>query len=170
MRYTVFLGALAALIICTAVSSAELILDKSKRDAIATVQRGDPVMAIAYKRARETLPEFLALVRSPRPSIKGFSVKVPIPYGSGNDAEFFWISPFEERDGKFRGRINNTPRLAKSVKLGQIIAFEQEDIVDWLYHENGKMVGNFTACALIKSEPPALQQAFMKHYGLSCDF
>src|SRR5262245_25919172 len=101
-------------------------------------------MAIAYKKARETLPEFLALVRAPRPSIKGFAVKVPIPYGRGNDAEFFWISPFEERDGKFRGRINNEPRLAQSVKNGQIISFLENDIVDWLYHEDGKMVGNFT--------------------------
>ena len=170
MRHTVFFRVLVVLIVGTAAGNAESVLDKSKRDAVMSIKQGDAIMALAYKKARETLPDFLALVRAPRPTIKGFAVKVPVPYGTGTDAEFFWISPFEERDGEFRGRINNEPRFAKSVKNGQIVAFDQSQIVDWLYHEDGRMVGNFTACALIKRESPAQQKAFMKHYGLSCDF
>lgn len=170
MHYAQFFGSAAVLIVGTAIGQAESVLERSKRDAVVRVEQGDPIMAIAYKKARETLPEFLALMRAPRPTVKGFAVKVPIPYGTGTDAEFFWISPIEERDGELIGRINNEPRLAKSVKIGQIIAFDGSQIIDWLYYENGKMVGNFTACALIKREPPAQQQAFMRQYGLTCDF
>ena len=106
----------------------------------------------------------------PRPSITSLSVKIPIVYGSDGSAEFFWISPFEERDGQFSGRINNTPRSEKSVRLGQTISFKQDDIVDWTYHENGRIVGNFTACAILSHEPRADAEAFMKQFGLRCDF
>ena len=166
MRY---LAALAILISLTGSAGAEALIDTGKRDGFAMVERGDPDMAVAYKRAREGLPEFLRLTREPRPTTKGFSVKVPVPYGSGDDAEFFWIAPFKPQAGKYVGRINNTPRLAKSVKLGQVIEFAEGQIVDWLYLEDGKMIGNFTACALLKREPAASAEAFMKQYGLTCD-
>ena len=53
--------------------------------------------------------------------------------------------------------------------MGQVIEFAENEIVDWLYLEDGKMIGNFTACALIKREPPEQAAAFMKQYGMSCD-
>jgi uncharacterized protein YegJ (DUF2314 family) len=65
--------------------------------------------------------------------------------------------------------INITPWFAKTVKLGQVIEFTESEIVDWLYLENSRMIGNYTACALLKREPPQQTAAFMKQYGLSCD-
>jgi uncharacterized protein YegJ (DUF2314 family) len=55
------------------------------------------------------------------------------------------------------------------VKLGQLVEFSEAEIVDWLYMEGGKMHGNFTACALLKREPPDQLEAMKKQYGLSCD-
>ena len=55
------------------------------------------------------------------------------------------------------------------MKFGQVIEFSESEIVDWLYTENGKMIGNFTACALLKREPPDQLEAMKKQYGLSCD-
>jgi uncharacterized protein YegJ (DUF2314 family) len=107
------------------------------------------------------------LLDSPRATITSFAVKIAIP--EGNDAEFFWVSPFKRRETDFVGRINNTPRTVKSVKLGQFIVFGEDDILDWLYHENGRMHGNFTACAILKREPVQQAQAFMKKFGLNCD-
>jgi uncharacterized protein YegJ (DUF2314 family) len=43
-------------------------------------------------------------------------------------------------------------------------------VVDWLYLQGGKMIGNFTACALLERGPPKEAAAFMKQYGLNCDF
>jgi uncharacterized protein YegJ (DUF2314 family) len=53
------------------------------------------------------------LVRSPRPTITSYSVKIGIPYSEGT--EYFWMSPLELRKDDIIGRINNTPRYAKSV-------------------------------------------------------
>jgi uncharacterized protein YegJ (DUF2314 family) len=147
--------------------SSETFVERAQRDEISRVAKEDPDMAAAFRKARETLPEFLALARAPKPSIDHFAVKVGIP--AGDTTEYFWISPFEPRDGKYTGRINNTPRLAKTVQFGQIIEFSEGEIVDWLYNEDGKMRGNFTACVLLKREPPAQREAAKKEFGLSCD-
>src|SRR5262245_10900165 len=158
----------ALLAIVSGIAEADTLLDRAKRDDIARVARDDPDMAAAMRKAREWLPDFLALTRASRHSITHFAVKVGIPSGDDNK-EFFWISPFEQRGEKFVGRINNTPRMAKTVKLGQVIEFSEDEIVDWLYQEGDRMHGNFTACALLKREPPEQAEALKKHYGLSCE-
>lgn len=161
-------GLFAAAFLALAVSvSAQTVLDKAKNDQIARVPKGDAEMAAAFRKARATLKEFLALARAPRSSITNYAVKVGIP--EGDTTEYFWISKFIEKDGEFIGRIDNTPRLVRSVREGQRILFEESDIVDWLYRENGKMVGNYTACALLKKEPPRQAEAFKKEFGLACD-
>ena len=148
--------------------STETFVERARRDEASRVAKDDPDMAAAFRKARETLPEFLALARAPRPTIDHFAVKVGIPAGD-DSSEFFWLSPFEPRGGKYTGRINNTPRMAKTVKLGQTIEFSEDEIVDWLYTEDGKMRGNFTACVLLKREPPDQREAAKKEFGLSCD-
>jgi uncharacterized protein YegJ (DUF2314 family) len=150
----------------TGIGGAETLLERVKRGSIAWVAPGDPDMDAAIRKARETLPDFLRLARTPSPTITSLAVKVAIP--AGNDNEYFWISPFEQRGGKFSGRINNTPRIARTVRLGQVIEFSEAEIVDWLYRDGGRMHGNFTACALLKREPHDQAQALMQRYGLSC--
>jgi len=143
------------------------LMDKARRDEVALVEKNDPDMAAAFRKARQTLPEFLALARAPRPTASKLAVKIAIP--AGDDDEYFWVSQFAPRGDKYGGRINNTPRAAKQVKLGQLVEFSEAEIVDWLYMEDGKMRGNFTACALLKREPADQLEAMKKQYGLSCE-
>ncbi len=142
---------------------------KAERDQVATVANSDPAMAAAMRKARATLPDFLATAAAPKPNMEGFAVKVAIPV-SAHDAEYFWIAPFTDSDGHFSGAINNTPRLAKTVKLGQTIAFHQSDIVDWMYMDGHTMKGNYTACALLNSASPREVEEFKERFGLNCDF
>jgi uncharacterized protein YegJ (DUF2314 family) len=163
-----FATALAALIVLApGVAGAETLLDRAKRDGIAYVEKNDAEMAAAMRKARESLPEFLKLARAPRPTMRGFAVKVAV--SEADHTEFFWITPFEQRNNQFTGQINNTPQLVKKVKLGQTIAFREDEIVDWLYQDGGAMRGNFTACILLKREPRDEAEKFMKQFGLRCD-
>jgi uncharacterized protein YegJ (DUF2314 family) len=146
---------------------AQSTLEKSQRDEIALVPDNDPDMATAFRKARETLDGFLAKVRDPHPSITAYAVKIPV--SDGGQREFFWISRFEQRGGRLIGRIDNTPRLVHNIKQGERITFKPSDVVDWLYLENGKMVGNFTACVIIKRDTPQDAEAFKRHYGLTCE-
>src|SRR5262249_11483633 len=127
-------------------------------------------MAAAMRKARAPLAGFLAVGRGPPPWGTSLAVKVAIS-GNNDAREVFWITPFQQRGAKFSGRINNTPRLGKNGQFGQDNAVSTDEIVDRTYHDNnsGKTEGNFTACALLKREPPDQAEAFKKQIGLSCD-
>ncbi len=165
MRWLGLMSAMLAFT-CTA-ATGETVQERIKRDAVVMVEPDDPEMALAFRKARETLPAFLALARKPRRTTTNFAVKVVISDDSHD--EYFWISRFKEHDGKFSGRIDNTPQLVKTVKFGQTITFTEHDIVDWLYMDRGRMQGNFTLCVLLKREPPEEASALRKQLGLACD-
>jgi uncharacterized protein YegJ (DUF2314 family) len=147
--------------------AAQAVMEKAARDDIAEVPDNDPEMAGAIRKAQATLADFLALAAAPRTDTEGFAIKVAVR--EGEHAEFFWITPFANKGGQFSGEINNEPRMVHSVRMGQTITFAQSDIVDWLYIEHGMMKGNFTACALLKSEPKNEAEEFKKVFRLNCD-
>jgi uncharacterized protein YegJ (DUF2314 family) len=122
------------------------------------------------RKARATLPEFLALVKEPRASVSGMSVKIGIPHGR-NDREFFWIVDLALADGgKITGRLGNSPRFVKNVSAGQMLRFTEADVVDWLYREDGRMKGNYTSCALIAREPKDKRDALARQFQANCEF
>lgn len=161
--------ALAAAAVLTAAShvGAQTLREKLDRDQTITVPTGDPDMAAAMRRARDTLPEFLSLWRAPRASTRLFSVKIAIR--DNGVAEYFWIEPFVEKDGHFSGTIDNTPETVRNVKLGDTITFDEQQIVDWTYLDGKQMKGNFTACVLFKQAPRQEAEAVIKRYGMSCE-
>jgi uncharacterized protein YegJ (DUF2314 family) len=59
--------------------------------------------------------------------------------------------------------------VVHSVKMGQTISFGQNEIVDWMYLDGGKMKGNYTACALLKSASRSEVEEFKRRFGLNCD-
>ena len=145
----------------------QTISDKARHDDIVDVAKDDPDMAAAMSRARATLPDFLALAQAPRPGTSGFSLKVRVQ--DGGKTEYFWIVPFEQKDGGFSGWINNRPRVVHNVAFGQAITFARADIVDWLYRDGERMKGSFTTCAILKHEPRHEAEEMMQQYGLACD-
>jgi len=147
--------------------SAQSLLDRAERDEIAIVADGDFDMVAAMRKARASLPDFLEAARTAKPPTEGFSVKIAVR--EGKNAEYFWITPFQTREGRFSGKINNTPRTTRKVAMGQAIEFTESEIVDWMYFDAGKMKGNFTACALLKREPKRQAEAFKQRFGLDCD-
>jgi uncharacterized protein YegJ (DUF2314 family) len=59
--------------------------------------------------------------------------------------------------------------LIKRLKFGDTVTFAKRQIVDWTYLEDGKMKGNYTACAILTRESKESAEAFKKQYGLQCD-
>jgi len=159
-----------ALIAVAALSTsldAQSISEKSQRDQIVNVAKDDPYMVAAMNKARATLAGFLNLAKAPPAKTEGFSVKVAVR--DHGRVEYFWIQPFENKDGKFSGRLDNQPRTVSNVSFGQTITFAENEIVDWMYFDDGKMQGSYTTCAILKRQPRAEADAFMKRYGLVCD-
>lgn len=140
-------------------------------DEVLLREDDDPAMQAAYGRAATTLDDALAVLAAPAPHQTGFSLKVGIAQGA--TVEYVWLDDLATRDGMaFEGRIANQPRLVDHVQMGQRYRFEREEIVDWMWvdREAGRIVGNFTACALFSREPPAEARAATKELGLDCDW
>lgn len=148
------------------IASANPVEQKARKDQIFTIKTGDPDMNAARQKARLSLPEFLKTAHSPRSSQRNFAVKVGIQ--DGGQMEYFWIAPFKLNGDMIIGNINNTPRLVKNVQNKQQITFHINDVTDWMYVENGKMKGNYSACVLLKNEPKEQADAFKKKFGLEC--
>jgi uncharacterized protein YegJ (DUF2314 family) len=108
-------------------------------------------MNAAIAKARETLPQFWARFDHPAPGETNFCLKVMIK--DGGETEHFWVDNVEKKDGKTFGNISNDPEYVHNVKLGQRIEIPEQDISDWFYMRDGKMVGNYTLRVLFKHMP-----------------
>ena len=150
----------------TVTSDAQRVRDRIANDELAVVDGPDPIMDAAIAQGRATLPQFLILASSPSRSMSNFTIKVPVPTNNGD--EFFWIKDFQLKNGRYSGRINNTPRWATHLKDGDVITFAENEIVDWMYVHNGRMKGNFTFCARMKREPKKEARAAIKQFKADC--
>ncbi|MBI1889212.1 MAG: DUF2314 domain-containing protein [Burkholderiales bacterium] len=133
------------------------------------MQNEEPAMRRAFSLARASLDDFLAKVKAPPKGTSSYAVKVGVR--EGKNTEYFWMNELKFGDGKYAARVNNEPRLVTSVEYGEIYHFSKSQIVDWMYIDkaNKKMMGNFTACALLTKEPKEQAEEFKKQYGLTCE-
>lgn len=122
----------------------------------------------AADKAQATLGEFLVKAKEPPAGTTGYGLKVAVR--EGDVTEYFWVHEFTWSDGTFTGRINDEPRVVKRIKTGQMHRFDRSDIVDWTYvdERSGKTFGNFTACALSGSAPPAGAGEIKRRHDLDC--
>jgi uncharacterized protein YegJ (DUF2314 family) len=85
----------------------------------------------------------------------GISLNVALPT-TGNDSEAMWVDwPSKRSDGRFSDRLANEPQDVKGLKLGDFIIFTQDQIFDWTFQRNGKIVGNETMRPSLAQPPKA---------------
>ena len=144
-------------------------IDRAERDEITHMSSEEPAMRKAFEQARSSLDDFLRVAASPREGTSDYAIKVAI--SDGRNTEYFWVNGFTNNGDVFMGTLANEPRLVKRYRLGERFQFERKQIVDWTYIDNktNRMMGNFTACALLTKEPPAQAEAFKQKYGLRCE-
>jgi len=141
---TVSLLLLAVLVACATPQETE--------DPTFSVSDNDPEMTLAISRARESLPQFWSAFEHRDRGQSDFALKVQIE--DSNGIEHFWVTDLRLEDGKIYGVVGNEAEIVASVQLGDEIEVPVEDISDWLYVRDDKMVGNFTLRPLFKQMPP----------------
>lgn len=141
----------------------------AREEPLAFMADDHPAMKRAFAKARAGLDGFLELAAKKPPEMGRFAVKVGI--SEGKETEYFWITDFSQNGERLAGKIGNTPQMVRTVKLDQTYEFTKDQIVDWLYLDRPKrkMVGNFTYCALLTSEPPAQAEAARRRFNLDCE-
>ncbi|HLH11412.1 MAG TPA: DUF2314 domain-containing protein [Methylovirgula sp.] len=144
----------------------------------------DPDMSAAFARAAAGLDAFLEKWRNPPPGAERFAVKIGLvdsssppgyevvrPDSDTSDiVEWFWVNDLRIDGADFSGRLANDPEDLHNVSLGQTVHFKREDIGDWMYRQDGKIVGNATACAALAHASPQERQQVKEQYGIDCDF
>lgn len=110
---------------------------------VMAVKNDDPEMAAAMAKAQETLPQFISALRLPSPSQTDFMIKVGFT-DDGGGPEYMSVKPVTYDGTRFHGKLDNEPVLVGSVKLGDDISVEPSRVVDWMYIEDGRMVGGYT--------------------------
>jgi uncharacterized protein YegJ (DUF2314 family) len=116
------------------------------------VETTDEELAKIAEEARQTLHDFIRTLQRPIPGEGEFYVKYGFyaEQGSSFDKEYLWLSDISFRDGFYFGKIMNIPQYIPYFKQGDRVSFIIDDIVDWMYQDNGKIVGGKSIKYLIE--------------------
>lgn len=115
---------------------------KHPAEKVTYVAGEDPNMNAAIEKARGSVNKFIAALKSPKAGQSSFSVKAS--FTDGVNTEHMWLAPVTFDGTKFTGIVNNEPDRVKSVKMGQKVTVAPDQISDWMYIENRKLVGGET--------------------------
>lgn len=113
----------------------------------------------AIQEARDTLDVFIQKLGTPHPDWTFAAVKVRFltPDGFSQD---IWVDDVTYEDGAFSGNFgDDIPSLKLS--LGERIAVNREDIVDWMLVEDGKLVGGYTIRLAYQRMSPEEKEQFL---------
>jgi uncharacterized protein YegJ (DUF2314 family) len=135
----------------------------AKKDEVVMVDGGDKEMNAAMEKARNSLNEFRDRFKNPQPTDSMFSVKVRIK--DENRTEHFWAKVIRIEGDGFVGTIDNHPRIVKNINMGDEVKITKDNLSDWSYHNNGKMIGGFTVRVLLKRIPEDQAEALKKQIG-----
>ena len=84
-----------------------------------------------------------------------FSIKSPFKADddSGIIMEHLWLGGIHFRDGVYYGVLANTPLHVSGMSQGDTVAFDIESISDWMFIQDGTIVGGRSIQYLLKQIP-----------------
>ena len=124
------------------------------------VEDDDPEMVAAISKARQTVGQFIAAMENPTSVQENFSVKVLVE--EGDAGEHMWLLPVRLEGSTFVGTLSNEPVEVTHVEIGDELRVEKNEISDWMYVDQGKVVGGFSLRVLMERASPAEREAMQK--------
>ena len=122
------------------------------------VPKDHAAMHSAVVHARKTVGKFITALQHPAQGQKDFEVKKP--FIQNGHVEHIWLSDVQFVGNRFQGRVDNQSRKIRGVKVGQLVSVNPNEISDWLYIDNGKLVGGYTVRVLYSELSPQEKQEF----------
>ena len=121
--------------------------------------------------ARDALPNFFRHLLRPAKDEGNFMVKFPFRADriSGFSMEQLWLSNIRFKDGVYYGTVANTPFYVTLIEKGDEVAFNIEDITDWMYTSGEKIIGGYSIKYLLEqvSEHNEEQRRIMERFSVS---
>lgn len=149
--------------LCVLVMSLFLILMPSAFSDDEVISNYDQLkMQMAIQEARSKFDEFVVRFKNPQAGDEDFFVKVRIEDEHG--IEHFWVGDLNLDSEPYSGTIGNEPKTVKNVTEGQTYSFSRREISDWMYMNNGKMIGNYTSRVLLeRMDPKEAEEIRLRH-------
>ncbi len=116
------------------------------------VKEKDMDMRNAVRTARKSVPQFIAALQNPTPTMRDFEVKKR--FIQGDKVEHIWLSDITYSNKIFHGRVDNCPNKITGLKIGASASVSSGDISDWAYVDHGNLVGGYTIRVLYKELSP----------------
>lgn len=142
--------------------------ERSGEPDIYYAKSDDKEMNAAIEKAQKTFSDFAKAMNDPKNTNIFFGVKLPFETVDQN-VEHIWVSDVKNKEGKYFGRVDNTPDNVMSVKLGDIIEIDPKKISDWMYVKDGKLVGGHTIRVLRNRMTPDERRKFDTEFGVQID-
>jgi len=136
---------------------------------IIEVPDGDAEMNAAINKARATVSTFIKELKHPRPGDTLFSIKVKVSDPGKKYAEHIWLTHLTFDGTQFHGIVSHGdgPETIKSVKEGQKLSAKPNQISDWAYSANGRLVGGYSLGVLYRRASKGEQEEIRNGLGLT---
>ena len=105
--------------------------------------------------AKAGLFVFFRHLARPEAGDSNFSVKYPFAAdeGSGVDTEQVWLTGIYFKDGRYYGKLSGNPVHLSGMKKDDTVTIIADNITDWMYVNNGKIVGGLSIKYLLEQIP-----------------
>src|SRR6266850_2000052 len=129
---------------------------ESGREAPGRGYRSRRELSVLLQVRRPRLPEFVGAFGKAKDGYQ-FSIKAPFAdAGNAEESEFMWVHVCRVDFDAVHGTLLNDPEFVKSYKYDDVVRVPMELIVDWVYTNGEKSVGDFTAKVLDEAAKAAL--------------
>lgn len=115
------------------------------------VDGSDHEMNAAIREAQDSLGIFFTALANPQPNQKSFLLKAR--YIEGDRTEHIWLADLDLTTMPGTGTVANATDFP-SLAYMQRASFKPDQITDWMYFEDDKLVGGFTTQLLIRRSKP----------------
>jgi len=124
-------------------------------------------MESALQEARDTLDIFIEKIGTPHPDRTFVAIKVRFSPPDGPPQDI-WVDEVIYTDGSFRGLMgDDIPSLR--LEAGEKVTVEEEDILDWMIVEDGKLVGGYTIRLAVHRMSPEEKERFLETLDYSIE-
>jgi uncharacterized protein YegJ (DUF2314 family) len=148
---------------------------KQREPLFVAISKSDADFQAAYARASATLPRFIEHIKSGVKAVYSAKLRFRDPDESERLGEdrfvFLWLTGVHYHDAKrvFSGGFFEVPpELQKWHQVGQRLAFEGEDIFDWMIlTEDRRLFGGFTLRVSRSKLPESHRADYDRYIGVT---
>jgi uncharacterized protein YegJ (DUF2314 family) len=120
----------------------------------------DTELEAAIQQARSSLDTFIAKITTPHADRTFVALKVRFT-PPGESPQDIWVDEVTYTDGVLRGNVgDDIPALR--LEAGEKITVDEEDILDWMIVEDGKLIGGYTIRLAVQRMSPEERERFFE--------